>query len=389
MNKNEIIEFSIENIDKFLNENKNILVNMNLSLDSHEISKSLTGSLNRSLMGNKTKLSEVYDYISNNFDEISSKVKTIEDKIKEFNNQQKSGYFIDPDNILLLVFFKQFVYIKKLILEISAAISTHINLIFIYTYLISKLYDQPHITSNYIFIIQKMIKEENFDRDYCGVFKNFDKDYCNEFKNFIGENNINKINFIIQNIYQSDTSFEKLVEELKNKKIEEYIKINIVDHSDSEEKIKSEYKNIKGGESDSDKFYNIEQKYIIEKNYILVTKRDIDISILYTEDFLNFILKDSISVELWFGYNLFIYKRFNFNFNDYQTKINEFIKNKLDNIYLLNVDYLKDLDVPDAGILLPSMIGGFDNKNKYYRDKYLKYKNKYLALKKNFLLNQK
>jgi hypothetical protein len=389
MNKNEIIEFSIENIDKFLNENKNILVNMNLSLDSHEISKSLTGSLNRSLMGNKTKLSEVYDYISNNFDEISNKVKIIEDKIKEFNNQQKSGYFIDPDNILLLVFFKQFIYVQKLILEISTAINAHINLIFIYTYLISKLYDQPHITSNYIFIIQKMIKEENFDRDYCGIFKNFDKEYCNEFKNFISENNINKIYFIINNIYQSDTIFSKLVEELKNKKIEEYIKINIVDYSDSEEKIKKEYKNIKGGESDTDKFYNIEQKYIIEKNYLLLTKRDIDISTLYSEDFLNFILKDSISVELWFGYNLFIYKRFNFNFNDYQIKINEIIKNKLDNIYLLNVNYLKDLDVPDAGILLPSMIGGFNNNNKHYRDKYLKYKKKYLALKQKNMFNQK
>ena len=51
MDINEFTEFTIDNISKYLTYNKNILVGMNLGLNSYEISKSLTGSLNRSLIG--------------------------------------------------------------------------------------------------------------------------------------------------------------------------------------------------------------------------------------------------------------------------------------------------------------------------------------------------
>jgi len=83
---------------------------------------------------------------------------------------------------------------------------------------------------------------------------------------------------------------------------------------------------------------------------------------------------------LWFGYNLFIYKRFEFNFEEYQIKINEMLKSKgYEHIYILNLNYLNDIDMPDAGIL--PIVGG-SNMNKDYYTKYIKYKIKYLKLKK-------
>ena len=116
----------------------------------------------------------------------------------------------------------------------------------------------------------------------------------------------------------------------------------------------------------------------------MIQKRNIIIGNLYNVDNVNLLLKDYISIELWFGYNLFIYKRFNYDFKEYQTKINDIINlNGLNNIYLLNLDYLNDIDAPDAGMLLPSIIGG--NINNIYYTKYIKYKNKYLKLKNTIL----
>lgn len=392
MEKNEINQFQIDNIYKYLIDNKNLLVNMNLSLDSHEISKSLTGSLNRLLMGTKTKLSEIYDSISNNFDEMNNKIQTIENQLKQFNNEQKLGYFIDPDNIFLIVFFKQFTYIQNLISEISHAINSNVNFVFIYFYIISKIYDEPDkITSNYVFIIQKIINSNNFTSH----FNNSDR-----LKDFISENNINKIYFVTKTIYSFDKDFSKLIDDLKKEKIDEYMKNNITDYSDSYKNIEIDFKNIKGGNDNSDIFYNIEQKYIKKKEYLLLQKRNIDVSSLFNPEYLEIIFKDGISIELWYGYNLFIYKRFIFDFNDYQSKINEIIKQKqLDDLYLLNLNYLNDLDVPDAGILLPGIIGGgknnqINNKNVsndnycFYKNKYLKYKNKYINLKNKYLLKK-
>lgn len=362
-------EFTIDNISKYLSESKNLLINMNLGLDSHEISKSLTSSLNRSLMGSKTKLSEIYDSIANNFDDISNKIKIIEDKIKEFNNQEKTGYFVDSDNILFLVFYKQFIHIQKLILEINNAINSNINLVFINFYLISKLYDEPDkISSNYIFILQKLTNSPNFENQY-----------GSRLKEFLNSNNLDKIFNIIKIIYISDADFSKLINDLNKEKIEEYKKNNIIDYSDSYKESQNDFKNITGGNTESDIFYKIEDKYNKKKQYIILQKRNIEINNLLNIDNLNLILNEPISIELWYGYNLFIYKRFNYDFKDYQTKVNEIIKQKqYDDIYLLNLDYLNDLDVPEAGILLPSMIGGYNN---HYYTKYLKYKNKYIHLK--------
>jgi hypothetical protein len=393
MDTNEFTEFTIDNISKYLTYNKNILVGMNLVLDSYEISKSLTSSLNRSLIGTKTKLSDIYDSIANNFDDMTNKVKIIEEKIKEFNLEQKLGYFIDPDNIIILVFYKQFLYVQKLISEISNSISSNINLVFIYFYLISRLYDEPEkISYGYIYIIERLMGDQGIENKY-----------GNRLKEFLNSDSLNIIFNIIKIVYKSDIDFLNLNDELKKEKMDEYKKNIIVDHSESYEKIANEFSNLSGGtDSEAEIFNKIEQKYEKKKNYILLQKRNIDISNLLNSDNVNLILNESTSIELWHGYNLFIYKRFNYDFADYQKNINEIIKQKqLDSIYLLNLDYLNNLDVPDAGILLPSVIGGssyssnssklnnFDtHKFTPYYLKYFKYKNKYVQLKKKILSNK-
>ena len=378
MDINEFTEFTIDNISKYLTHNKNILIGMNLGLDSHEISKSLTASLNRSLIGTKTKLSDIHDSIANNFDEMTNKIKIIEEKIKEFNIEQKLGYYIDVDNIIILVFYKQFVYIQKLILEINNSIISNINLVYINFYLISKLYDEPDkISSNYIYILNKLINNQNFVNQY-----------ENRLKEFLNSNSLDIILDIIKFVYNSDNEFSKLIDDLKKEKIDEFKKNNINDHSESYEEIEKEFKNISGGaDIEADIFNKIELKFNNKKNYILLQKRNIDITNLLNPDNINLILNKSISIELWHGYNLFIYKRFNYDFKDYQTKINQIlIEKQFDEIYLLNLDYLNDLNVPDAGILLPSVIGGSNEfimtQNNSYYLKYIKYKNKYIKLKK-------
>ena len=254
MNKNEIIEFSIDNIPKYLNDNKNKLIKMNLSLDRYEISKSLTISLNRSLMGTKTKLSDVYDLMINNFEDVSAKVNNIEQKIKEFNLEQKYSYFVDPEDVLFLVFFKQILYIQNLISDIHMYINSNINLVFIYSFLISKLYNDPEkVSSNYVFIIEKIINNHNF-------ISNFD----DRLKEFFNNKTIDKIFLIIKIIYDSDHDFGKLLIDIHNEKMEEFKKNNATDISDSYKEIEQEAKNIKGG---SINIYELEQKY--EKKKII------------------------------------------------------------------------------------------------------------------------
>lgn len=378
-------DFQLDAIPTYLKDNKDKLINMNLTLDRHEISNSLTMSLNRMIMSNKTKLIDIYDLITNNFEDVSKKIKLIEEKIKYFNSQQKYKYFIDPEKILFVVFYKQIVYVKKLINDIYDYLNSNINLVYIYSYLISKLYNDPTTSSNYIFIIKKIIQDTSF-------LSNYD----DRLKKFLGPDIVDKIFNIINIIYSVDDDFIKLLNELENKKMEEYKKNNLIDYSDSYKEFENDAKNIKGGNTN---IYDIENNFQITKNYMFVQKRKINVEQLYNVDNFNLIFLNGISLQLWFGYNLFIYKRFDFNFEEYQNKINELLKSKgYQQNYLLNLNYFNDLDTPDAGII--PIIGGansiysndvYSNSNNIYSNeyyiKYIKYKNKYLKLKK--LKNEK
>jgi hypothetical protein len=401
MDVDEFTEFTIDNISKYLNYNKQLLIGMNLSLDSHEISKSLTSSLNRFLIGNKTKISDLYDSLLNNFEEITNKQTIIENQIKQFNTEQKFNYFIDIDNIIILVFYKQFIYIKKLILQIENAIKSNINLVFINFFLISKLYDEPEkVSSNYIYILRKMLENSKSNYD-------ISNEHSSRLKDFLNINSLDIISNIINVIFKLDVDFQKIIDELKNEKIEEYKKINIVEYSDSYKEIESEFKNefknepsnkSEGNDKPQDPpieiFNKIEKKYEKKKNYILLQKRNIQIESLLNADNIDLILNSSTTIELWHSFNLFIYKRFNFDFNIYSGKINDLINQKqFDLIYLINLDFINDLDIPDAsltlpGSLIPSIFGGslldstnINNETDSYYSKYIKYKQKYIKLK--------
>lgn len=378
MGVNKFSDFSIDTIPIYLRDTKEKLINMGIPLDRYEISRSLTISLNRMLMGDKRELIDVYDSMIKNFDDIKNEIKSIEEKIKNFNSEQKFEYFIDPEKILYIVFFKQIVYIKTLISDIQDYINSNINLVFIYSYLISKLYNEPNkISSNYIFILNKIISDTTFLSNY-----------NEKIKRFISSEIIDKIFSMIKIIYNADIDFVKLLDEFENKKLEEYKKNNSTDYSDTYKEIEKEAKNIKGGMVD---IYNIEDNYQKTRNYMFVQKRIIDIQQLYNPDNLDIIFQNGISIELWFGYNLFVYKRFEFNFDEYKTNVNGIVKAKgLGQNYSLSVNYLNDIYAPDAGIL--PMTGGnnISMKNKTnisyvnYYSKYIKYKNKYMKLKNNF-----
>ena len=372
MEINKFLDFSVDTIPTYLKDTKEKLINMGISLDRYEISKSLTISLNRILMGNKIELIDIYDSMINNFDEIEKKNKLIEEKIKNFNLEQKFEYFIDPEKILYIIFFKQIIYIKKLIEEIYNYINSNINLVFIYSFLISKLYNEPNkVSFNYIFILNKIISNTSF-------ISNYDE----RLKKFISPEIIDKIFLMIKIIYSADIDFVKLMNEYENKKMEEYKKNNYIDYYDSYKEIEKKAKNIndemniKGGKID---IYEIEDNFQKTRDFMFIQKRKITIKELCNSNNLNLIFQNSISIELWFGYNLFVYKRFEFNFNEYQTSVNELIESKgLEQTYLLSLNYLNDINAPDAGIL--PIVGGNVSYTNYY-SKYIKYKNKYLKLK--------
>ena len=341
------------------------------------------------------------DSLLNNFEEITNKQTIIENQIKQFNTEQKFNYFIDIDNIIILVFYKQFIYIKKLILQIENAIKSNINLVFINFFLISKLYDEPEkVSSNYIYILRKMLENSKSNYD-------ISNEHSSRLKDFLNINSLDIISNIINVIFKLDVDFQKIIDELKNEKIEEYKKINIVEYSDSYKEIESEFKNefknepsnkSEGNDKPQDPpieiFNKIEKKYEKKKNYILLQKRNIQIESLLNADNIDLILNSSTTIELWHSFNLFIYKRFNFDFNIYSGKINDLINQKqFDLIYLINLDFINDLDIPDAsltlpGSLIPSIFGGslldstnINNETDSYYSKYIKYKQKYIKLK--------
>lgn len=373
---NKFEDFSPDIIPSYLNSNKEKLINMSISLDRFEISKSLTISLNRILLGTNIKLSDVYNSMESNFNTIEKKIISIEDKIKLFNSEQKYEYFVDPEKISYIVFYKQIVYVKKLIDTLVDYVNSNINLVFIHSYLISKLYNQPEqVSSNYIFIFNKIISSPSF-------LSNSNE----KFNKIINSKVVDKIFIMIKIIYSGDEDFVKLLNNYENKKMEEYKKNNSIDHSDSFVELEKKVQNIKndkiniGGGVD---IYSIENNFVKMRDFMFEQKRKINIQELCKLDNLNLILDNDISMELWFGYNLFIYKRFDFNFEEYKTTINEILKSKnYDRGYMLNLNYLNDIDIPDAGIL--PIVGGsaIYNFNTEYYSKYVKYKNKYLKLKK-------
>lgn len=406
INSLDITNFPINNIAESLDYKLSLIINMSLKLDRYEISKALTFSLNKSISGNKTKLSDIYIDIVNNFDKATENVNLIIEQIDKFNTSKSFNYFVDCENIKYILFYKHIVYVRKLINDLILYINSNINLVYIYAFILNKLYsDSFNIISDYLYILDKIISEDDLNLTNKNILLQL-----------LNPEIINTIKFILENIYNSDPSLIKLLEDYEKNKLNEYKKNNSVDFSDEIININQEHRKLNKNNSfdnlnnynnkkktEGIKINNLEFEYDKKKKYLLVNKRDILIDNISSEDFLTKILiNNKITIEFWQGFNLFLYKNFNYKFDDYKKKINDFINsNKLDSFYFIELDYLNDLNIPDVGIALniknidENLIGGCPNiinnnilseYNSYhiYKLKYFKYKNKYLKLK-NFI----
>jgi len=388
--------FSIDIIETYLLNTKNMLIKMNILLDTYEINKCLANSLNRALLKNDVDIDSIYTHMSSNWEEVSTSVPTIEDKIRTFNKSQNYEYYVDMEDVFYLVFYKQIEYVKKILMETMLYLNSNVNLIFIYTFVIQAFYDEPTVFSNnYIFILNKLVN----NGDYGNV---------QTVRDFFAEAKIKKLGYVLTLLYNADTKLMNLVDNIRNDKIT-FIKLDIrvpIDKNynnfncinkgkDVEEetlnigKSGDEIVQIEKKSSNSKMFNGTRDIEIIEKEFsrlkcnMLFEKRDITIDKVY-EGLQHLLTDDGIIIrELWLGVMLFLYKKYTFNFEEFQKQVTQLLKsNNYAGDYIPSTDTFKDLDLP-VSIYVTNQSGGTDKYLNNYLNKYLKYKAKYLNLKKN------
>ena len=401
--------FTIDDIDRYLLNTKNMLIKMNILLDTHEINKCLANSLNRALLKNDTHIENIYNNMHSKWDEITSSISTIEEKIRSFNKSQKYEYYVDCEDVFFLVFYKQIEYVKKILTETIIYLNSNVNLIFIYTFIIQAFYDEPNIFSNnYIFILSKIVNSVEYNN-------------LETIKDFFSEIKIIKLGYILNLIYASDIKFSDLIAKINDDKIafikedirvpidknynnynclnkgvdEEYVKEDVKEEEekDSESSFRMEsfskssnnsFKkldvNLESAKTTVSKTRDIEvieTKFVKLKCDMLFDRREINIGKIY--DGLHHLLTDGGQIirELWLGVMLFLYKKYTFNFDEFNKQVTQLLKStSYGQDFIPSTDTFKDLDLPDS-IYVSNQTGG--NKNVYFA-KYLKYKTKYLNL---------
>jgi hypothetical protein len=344
------IEFEINNIVDYLNNIKHVLIKMNIKLDSQEISKFLAETLNNELFDKNFKNETAYDVLTSKINDETKdeNINLIEKQIREFNKSQYYKYYVNIEDVFYITFYKQIKYIKNIISQIDNYLKFNIKNVYIYTFLIQSLYDEPLVYKNYIYCLKKI--------------KN---DFINTF-------NIEHVEIILNHIFKYDNSFKDLMEKQIKERLE-FIKKGIVIttlnyiknyncREDKDDDSKSETKSNLNAYADRD-IENLEKKFYIEKCELLNKKREIIFDKNF-DDIYNQLINNNINKDLWFGFILFLYKKFNLK------------KDVLDKI--INNDYKPDVDFFDDLKFNKSIqIGG----NIDYYHKYLKYKNKYILLK--------
>ena len=384
--------FSIDIIDTYLLNTKNMLIKMNILLDTYEINKCLANSLNRALLKNDVDIDSIYTHMISNWEEVKTSVPLIEEKIRNFNKSQKYEYYVDMEDVFYLVFYKQIEYVKKILMETILYLNSNVNLIFIYTFIIQAFYDEPVVFSkNYVFILSKLVNT--------GDYNNLET-----VRDFFTEAKIKKLGYVLTLLYEADLKFNNLIEHIRTDKInfikmdirvpidKNYNNFNCINKGENVEEEKSDSENIGKTTIDTGKkkdtsgtiFHQTRDIEIIEKEFsrlkcnLLFEKRDITIDKIY--EGLEHLLTDGgiIIRELWLGVMLFLYKKYTFNFEEFQKRVIQLLKtNNYGNDYIPSTDTFKDLDLPDS-IYVTNQSGG--NKNAYL-NKYLKYKAKYFKLK--------
>jgi len=376
-------ELQVNQIEKFLEELKDILLKMNISLDTHEINKCLANSLNRALLKEAVELENIYTMMMTNYDEVTKNVPIIEDQIRAFNKSQDYKYYVDMEDVFYLVFYKQIVYVEQILTDTIVYLNSNVNLIFIYTYIIHSFYDEPAIyTDNYIFILTKKLESEVTD---------------DKMKDFFSKEKIMKLKIILELIYKADNKFIDLIKTLsttKNNFIERDIEENSPQNSPTSSSgpappattlpPASASKSSAPAPAPSNTFSTkdieeVEKQFKQQKIDLLNKKREVNIALFLDTENINDLLGNNapVSKELWFGMMLFLYKKFSFNFDEYKTKVTGQLQTlNMPPIYIPGLDPFKDLDLPDS-VYVNSQKGGAaqSDHDKYY-SKYLKYKTK-------------
>ena len=120
----------------------------------------------------------------------------------------------------------------------------------------------------------------------------------------------------------------------------------------------------------------IKDKFIEDKKNFFTISRDIELESKFQNIYEKlFSRQNVITIEIWFGFALFITKHFNVSID----KIMEFFNKKIPEPYLVQKDTFGDIVTPMAKYVYKKLSGG----NISFYEKYLKYKNKYLLAKKN------
>jgi hypothetical protein len=394
--------FSIDVIDIYLLNTKNMLIKMNILLDTHEINKCLANSLNRALLKNDVVIENIYNNMHSKWEEITASIPIIEEKIRSFNKSQKYEYYVDFEDVFYLVFYKQIEYVKKILMETILYLNSNVNLIFIYTFIIQSFYDEPNIFSNnYIFILSKLVNSVEYNN-------------LETIKDFFSEIKIKKLGYVLNLIYTADIKFSELIEKINNDKIafikedihvpidKNYNNYNCLNKGvdkvveEQERDSDSSFRMESFGKSSSKELKKLDTGFdsaratsktrdieVIETEFrklkcdMLFDRREINIGKIY--DGLPHLLTDGGLVirELWLGVMLFLYKKYTFNFDEFNKQVSQLLKsNNYGQDFIPSTDTFKDLDLPDS-IYVSNQVGG--NKNVYFT-KYLKYKTKYLNL---------
>ena len=146
-------ELSIDNINEYLVNIKNILIKMNIKLDSQEINKFLALSLNNSLFSlidtNYNK-NLSFQILYDNWEDVTKTIPNVEKQIRQFNKEQDYEYYVNIEDVIYLVFYKQIKYVNEIINEITQYLNFGVNPVYIYTFIIQSFYDEPSYIENYI-----------------------------------------------------------------------------------------------------------------------------------------------------------------------------------------------------------------------------------------------
>jgi hypothetical protein len=352
-------DFRINNISNYLIDYKKILLSLGI-LDKNELNKNLTNSLNNLLLPQKT-FEEKYKEIISKMKEVETNIVEIKKQIEEFNNKQAYVSFIDINDILYITYFDEISFVDRTIIKIKNYMDKDINLNYLYCYIINKFYDElTDSNKNYLFILEHRINDIIIKSDKTIIEQ--------KILDFFSINKIKILKDIIKLIFDYDENYKNIIKKFNNDKFEFLKQIY------SDNNILGDTKEI----LDFKPYFDIKNKFIEEKKIFLKKKREIILEEPALQIFYNKLFTEQIviTIEIWFGFILFITKHFTVVID----KLMNFFNKKLKPEFKINKDIFNDLETPMAKyVWILDKIGGNIN---FYK-KYLKYKNKYLLAKKN------